>query len=305
MQPDMDITFCIPKPWGDEDQSFLKIIGVCNVPIVWRDVDMEHVKNRLSKFMDPQKYFEYRDHIYADFSYRHVNDLGCMEFSGRYPDNLLEEINNYSIVAGVIARTEQYDIIHAHDWLTYPAGIHAKNVSGKPLVIHVHATDYDRSRGNVNPDVYAIEKNGMDNADHIMTVSNLTRQTVIEKYHQDPSKVTTVHNAVEPLSQEILSIQDKKYIDTTWFDFQAEYGSTLGLEHNISLKDAVMYAGEDFCGRQHDALVDARNTAGLFGIVRDEAKCQKTLQHVIEALKPKDDFSLGDLFDFSALSFSA
>ena len=102
-----------------------------------------------------------------------------------------------------------------------------------------------------------------------------------------------------------LSIQDKKYIDTTCFDFQAEYGSTLGLEHNISLKDAVMYAGEDFCGRQHDALVDARNTAGLFGIVRDEAKCQKTLQHVIEALKPKDDFSLGDLFDFSALSFSA
>ena len=137
---------------------------------MWRDVDMEHVKNRLSKFMDPQKYFEYRDHIYADFSYRQVNDLGCMEFSGRYPDNLLEEINNYSIVAGVIARTEQYDIIHAHDWLTYPAGIHAKNVSGKPLVIHVHATDYDRSRGNVNPDVYAIEKNGMDNADHIMTV---------------------------------------------------------------------------------------------------------------------------------------
>lgn len=210
MQPDMDITFCIPKPWGDEDQSFLKIIGVCNVPIVWRDVDMEYVKNRLSKFMDPQKYYDYRDHIYADFSYRQVNDLGCMEFSGRYPDNLLEEINNYSIVAGVIARTEQYDVIHAHDWLTYPAGIHAKNVSGKPLVIHVHATDYDRSRGNVNPDVYAIEKNGMDNADHIITVSNLTRQTVIEKYHQDPAKVTTVHNAVEPMSPEILAIQDKK-----------------------------------------------------------------------------------------------
>lgn len=81
-----------------------------------------------------------------------------MEFSGRYPNNLLEEINNYSIVAGVIARTIPCDIIHAHDWLTYPAGIHAKQVTGKPLVIHVHATDYDRSRGNVNPDVYGIER---------------------------------------------------------------------------------------------------------------------------------------------------
>ena len=211
MQPDMDITFCIPKPWGDEDQSFLKIVGVNQVPIVWKDVDREYVQQRVSKAgMNADQYYKYRDHIYADFSYRHVTDLGCLEFSGRYPDNLLEEINNYSIVAGVIARTEEYDIIHAHDWLTYPAGIHAKNVSGKPLVIHVHATDYDRSRGNVNPDVYAIEKNGMDNADHIITVSNLTRQTVIEKYHQDPAKVTTVHNAVEPLSPEILAIPDKK-----------------------------------------------------------------------------------------------
>ena len=64
-----------------------------------------------------------------------------------------------------MARTEDFDIIHAHDWLTYPAGIHAKKVSGKPLCIHVHATDFDRSRGNVNPTVYSIEKNGMDNAD--------------------------------------------------------------------------------------------------------------------------------------------
>ena len=106
----------------------------------------------------------------------------------------------------MIARTVPCDVIHSHDWLTYPAGIHAKNVTGKPLVIHVHATDFDRSRGNVNPDVFRIEKDGMDHADHIITVSNLTRRTVIDKYHIDPAKVTTVHNAVIPLSQEILSI---------------------------------------------------------------------------------------------------
>jgi glycosyltransferase involved in cell wall biosynthesis len=136
--------------------------------------------------------------------------MGCIEFSGRYPDNLLEEINNYSIVAGVIARKEQFDVIHSHDWLTYPAGIHAKQISGKPLVIHVHATDFDRSRGNVNPQVFAIEKNGMEYADHIITVSDLTRRTVIEKYGIDPAKVTTVHNAVEPMSQEILDLVAKK-----------------------------------------------------------------------------------------------
>ncbi|MFR9164827.1 MAG: glycosyltransferase [Dysgonomonas sp.] len=212
-QSDMDITFVIPKPWGDEDQSFLRIIGACNTPVVWKDVSWDTVNSRLSKYMNPQLYFDLRSHIYADFRYINTNDLGCIEFSGRYPDNLLEEINNYSIVAGVIARTVGYDIIHSHDWLTYPAGIHAKNISGKPLVIHVHATDFDRSRGNVNPQVYNIEKNGMDYADHIICVSDLTRFTVIEKYHQDPRKVTTVHNAVEPLSADIMALNPSKSKD--------------------------------------------------------------------------------------------
>ncbi|MDR0995849.1 MAG: glycogen/starch synthase, partial [Tannerella sp.] len=113
-QPDMQITFVLPKPWGDEDQSFLHIIGACNVPIVWKDVDYHYLKDRIGRYMDPQEYYDLRSHIYADFRYCHVNDLGCLEFSGRYPDNLMEEINNYSIVAGVIARKEQFDVIHAH-----------------------------------------------------------------------------------------------------------------------------------------------------------------------------------------------
>lgn len=208
-QSDMDIIFCMPRLWGGEDQSFLRIVGMNSVPINWRDVSWEHVQDRVGTYMNPQDYFDYRNNIYADFNYMHTNDLGCLEFSGCYPDNLQEEINNYSIVAGVVARKENFDIIHSHDWLTYPAGIHAKQISGKPLVIHVHATDFDRSRGNVNPTVYAIEKNGMDYADHIMCVSELTRRTVIEKYYQDPAKVSTIHNAVEPLAPEYAAIERK------------------------------------------------------------------------------------------------
>ena len=203
---DMDITFVIPKPWGDEEKGFARIIGANTTPIAWRDVSSEYVQSRIGNVMDPQTYFDLRNHIYSDFNYMNTNDLGCIEFSGRYPDNLVEEINNYSIVAGVIARTIPCDIIHSHDWLTYPAGINAKHVSGKPLCIHVHATDFDRSRGKVNPTVYAIEKDGMDNADCIMCVSELTRQTVIHQYHQDPRKCFTMHNAVYPLRQELQDI---------------------------------------------------------------------------------------------------
>ena len=206
----MDITFVIPRPHGDEDKSFANIIGTSQVPVAWRDVSRDYVEQRIGRFIDPELYFRLRNNIYADFNYMRTNDLGCIEFSGRYPDNLLEEINNYSITAGVIARTIDCDIIHSHDWLTYPAGIHAKQVTGKPLVIHVHATDYDRSRGNVNPTVFSIERDGMLQADHIITVSNLTRRTVIERYGIDPNKVTTVHNAVIPLSQELLDVEVEK-----------------------------------------------------------------------------------------------
>lgn len=200
LQPDMEITFVIPKPWGDEDQSFLHIIGADHVPVVWKDVNWDYVNGRIGKFMSPDDYYRFRDNIKYDFRRIGTDDLGCINFSGRYPDNLMEEISNYEAVASVIAHTTQFDVIHAHDWLTYPAGRFAKQISGKPMVIHVHATDYDRSRGQVNPDVYRIEKEGMDAADHIITVSNLTRQTVIEKYYQNPEKVTTVHNAVEPMT---------------------------------------------------------------------------------------------------------
>lgn len=210
---DMEISFVIPKPQGDEEKGFANIIGANCTPVAWRDVNRDYVEGRIGKVMDPQLYFDLRDHIYADFNYMRLNDLGCIEFSGRYPDNIIEEINNYSIVAGVISRTIPCDVIHSHDWLTYPAGIHAKNVTGKPLVIHVHATDFDRSRGNVNPTVFGIEKDGMENADHIITVSDLTRRTVIDKYGISPDKVTTVHNAVIPLSDELLNLPRREKKD--------------------------------------------------------------------------------------------
>jgi glycosyltransferase involved in cell wall biosynthesis len=240
MQEDMDLVFVIPKPHGDEDQSFVKIIGACNTPVVWRDVSWEHLESRFGSYMSPQDYYNMRDHIYADFRYLYTNDLGCIEFSGRYPDNLMEEINNYSICAGVIARTEQHDIIHSHDWLTYSAGIHAKNISGKPLVIHVHATDFDRSRGNVNPQVYGIEKNGMDHADHIICVSNLTRETVISKYHQDPRKVSAVHNAVEPVSKAIEEIQPERHTNQKIVTFLGRITMQKGPEYFVEAASRVL-----------------------------------------------------------------
>lgn len=258
MQPDMEITFCIPKPWGDEDQSFLKIIGMNSTPVVWKDVDWNYVQSRVGTYMDPQLYYDLRNHIYSDFSYIKTNDLGCIEFSGRYPDNIYEEINNYSIVAGVVARQQQFDIIHSHDWLTYPAGIHAKQVSGKPLVIHVHATEFDRSRGHPNPGVYSIEKDGMDNADHIMCVSELTRQIVISKYFQDPRKVSTVHNAVTPLSKDILDIVPERKPNEKVVTFLGRLTMQKGPEYFVEAANMVLQRTKNirFCMAGNGDMMD-------------------------------------------------
>ena len=109
-----------------------------------------------------------------------------------------------------IAAKEEFDVIHAHDWLTYPAGIAAKKASGKPLVVHMHATEFDRTGGNVNQTVYDMEREGMEAADRVITVSNLTRKIVVEKYGIDPGKVVTVHNAVDQdVASEIAEMKRK------------------------------------------------------------------------------------------------
>ncbi|MCK9159162.1 MAG: glycosyltransferase family 4 protein [Bacteroidaceae bacterium] len=307
-QADMEITFCLPRPLGDEDRSFVKIIGMNSTPVVWRDVNWDYVNSRVGSYMDPQLYYDLRDHIYADFSYMYTNDLGCIEFSGKYPENLYEEINNYSIAAGVIARQQDFDIIHSHDWLTYPAGIHAKQVSGKPLVIHVHATDFDRSRGHVNPTVYAIEKNGMDHADHIMCVSELTRQIVINKYFQDPRKVSTVHNAVSPLSKDIQDIVTKKIPNEKIITFLGRITMQKGPEYFVEAASMVLHrtqnvrfvmAGDGDMMNQMINLVANRGIADRFhfpGFMRG--------QQVYEVLKASEAYimpSVSEPFGISPL----
>ncbi|MCU4157349.1 glycosyltransferase family 4 protein [Carboxylicivirga sp. A043] len=209
---DLDIVFVVPKAYGDEDQSKMQLVGANNTHI--KQVQ-EHIKQFKSKhtyleveselipYNDPEEYYTFRDSkLYGKNKLFKVNKEGKLEFSGKYGTNLIEEIYKYAYVASTISMDNEHDVIHAHDWLCYPAGIAAKEVSGKPLVVHVHATDFDRSGGSVNPKVFEIEKMGMDAADKIIAVSNLTRNIVIEKYGQHPDKVETVYNAVEPVSFE-------------------------------------------------------------------------------------------------------
>ncbi len=124
--------------------------------------------------------------------------LYATEMLPLYGHSLLEEVRAYAERSRGIAEREAYDLIHAHDWLSFPAGLMAKAVSGKPLVVHVHATEFDRTGGSgVNQAVYEIEREGMRAADAIVAVSDWTKQIIVAHYGVSPDKVQVVHNGVE------------------------------------------------------------------------------------------------------------
>lgn len=207
----VDVIFVMPKASGDEDQRFVKVVNASDVettfgPVdgsedIWDKLTFIQIDSNMVPYISPEEYATYHDEYVK--SGRRVCQSGDVwkqryTFSGKYGANLMEEVARYAMVAAQVARNleGQFDVIHAHDWLTYYAGIAAKRVSGKPLVVHMHATEFDRSGENINRRVYAIEKAGMQAADRVIAVSELTRRIVIGKYGIPADKVVTVHNAV-------------------------------------------------------------------------------------------------------------
>ena len=213
----VDVLFVMPSASGDEDQSAVRIINASDVAVYdschnideyLSKVQFLRVGSNLHPYIDPTDFTELveeeRRNQTEEFKFWFRQKY---KFSGKYGKNLMEEVSRYAMVAGAIAAEQQFDVIHAHDWLTYLAGIAAKRVSGKPLVIHVHATSFDRgSADNIDTRVFAIEKQGMEEADKVITVSDLTRNIVINKYGIDPAKVVTVHNAVDFSGREKLEV---------------------------------------------------------------------------------------------------
>jgi len=130
-----------------------------------------------------------------------VYDLQKFFLPGVPPEmarDLMSAVNQYAKAAGGIARKNKFDLIHAHDWLCFPAGVVAGQVSHQPLVSHVHATEFDRSGGNgVNPIVYAVENYGLNQSSSIIAVSQFTKNLLAKHYSIASDKVNVVHNGID------------------------------------------------------------------------------------------------------------
>jgi glycosyltransferase involved in cell wall biosynthesis len=207
----VEVQFVVPKAYGDESQEAVRLINASDVTVMmndpvfreyWNQITYMEIGSNLIPYVGPE---DFQQMVSENLNVK-VEESGRVfsekfQFSGKYGHDLMEEVARYALVGAAIAANSEFDVIHAHDWLTYSAGVAAKKISGKPLVVHMHATEFDRSGENYNENVYEIERKGMAEADRVITVSNLTRNIVIDRYHIDPNKVITVHNAVEPPEQ--------------------------------------------------------------------------------------------------------
>ncbi|WP_430972840.1 glycosyltransferase family 4 protein [Sunxiuqinia rutila] len=204
---DTKITFVIPKVYGNEAKDNVTLIGANQIDLIKSKIHTERLKvpvtclgieSQMLPYVDPRLYATQQLRLHEKQTPgSSFPPSSAIRFSGAYGTGLMEEIHNFSVISEYIARHTDFNLIHAHDWLTFPAGIAAQKVSGKPLVVHVHATEFDRSGNKVNPQVFQIEQQGMSQADCVICVSNRTRQTVIDKYQIPPEKTQTVHNGVE------------------------------------------------------------------------------------------------------------
>ncbi len=213
-----EITFVLPRFSGDskgmDSHLDLRPASGVNVPYqimheydealnaTWdENIRIQMISSTLFPYATEETYEEYmkifsHNKEYVEKRYEVSSGSTRVELEGGYGKDLMSEVFRYSQAAAALAAKSDFDVIHAHDWMTYPAGMLIKRLTGKPLIVHIHAMEYDRSGQNVNTQVSEIERRGMQDADKVVAVSHYTRNLVIREYGIDPNKVEVVHNAV-------------------------------------------------------------------------------------------------------------
>jgi len=203
----MEVTFVLPKMVESKYATHVKLLtpGSQRSATSFRFGEMKNVKFRtISSPLQPYSTPEaYQRRIEETLRKKHSLHGGTVSWASPfvvardYSSDMYTEVHRYAALAMELAENEPFDIVHAHDWMTYPAGMAVAAVSGRPLVVHVHSTEFDRSGEHVNQMIYDIERAGMERAARVIAVSHFTRNVVIGRYGISGDKVEVVYNGVE------------------------------------------------------------------------------------------------------------
>lgn len=191
----VDVTLVLPRLAGEEPHSGAQLVSAEALEREQRakpapgQLDVLPVASSLRPYLAP-----------AEYSAPRARGAGATPepapFRGGYGPTLVDEVTRYARVVGQLAAGTRFDIVHAHDWMTFPAGIAAREASGRPLVVHVHALEWDRAGADGDPGVREVEAAGLAAADRVVCVSHFTKRVLERHYEVDPARVRVVHNAV-------------------------------------------------------------------------------------------------------------
>jgi len=218
------------------------------IKIIPTNVSVKTIKTILNPYLNEEEYFNLLEE----------------EEIVLYGGNLKEEIERFQKKCLEIVKNEEFDIIHCHDWITFPAGIKAKEISNKPLVLHIHATEFDRSGGNCNQWVYEIEKEAFEIADKLIAVSHYTKNNIVNNYFINPNKIEVVHNAIE-----CHNISNKKMIKEKIVLFLGRLTLQKGADYFIRAAKKVLEKRRDILfvvagsGEMFPKLVDLACSLGI------------------------------------------
>ncbi len=214
-QLDMKVTFVLPKMVENRYATHVRLLSPFSLlsegggagKLLGREalknVQFRELDSPLKPYLTAEGYQQVIEETLLEKQRRLGGISGADKFvemsSGKcdYSGDMYSEVHRYAAIAAELAQREDFDVVHAHDWMTYPAAIVVAAMKNKPLVVHVHSTEFDRSGEHVNQMIYDIEREGMHAADKVIAVSYFTRNIIISRYGVSGDKVEVVHNGVD------------------------------------------------------------------------------------------------------------
>ncbi len=208
----VDITLIVPKVTGEQIKEKQRILGLNNLKDVFYDKLVEENTAREIKEiykvniqLDPyQKEVETaierkvpKEELLKIKKRQKVHIRDQFNFETLYGNDVIRKVMMYAELVKKIAVDLEFDVIHAHDWMTFLAGVELKKITGKPLVLHVHSLDYDRAGSDSRGWIYDVERNSLHEADIIFPVSNYTGSILTSHYGISSQKIITVHNGLD------------------------------------------------------------------------------------------------------------
>ena len=230
---DLQVTYVMPHGPGNISNSHVPII-VANNLISNDRINIKKIPSLLTPYITFEGYQKIRQSFLSNTD--EYSDLAADNTARLYGKTLMQEVVRFSEKARILAEHEDFDVIHAHDWTTFPAAIAAREATGKPFIAHVHITEFDKSGGaGVDQRIYNVEKQGLEQADCIIAISHYVKCGLVKNYGIDESKIHVIHNAANTM-------------DTT--DYSSEF--EIKKHHKV-----VLFAGRVTLQKGPEYFIDA------------------------------------------------